>query len=226
MVEKLFTITDFSFFVKDLNNYDNFFGNVIVDNDHFTSSYELRRNISYNFQYLEFIDICLYEKLHSTIKMEFIKTYVIIGVSIIESILYYLIKSKGLHKKNHYKVIGILSSNEKDIKNHKTKIESSILVKQKEAIEEPMNLDGMLKKTENKKLLGADQSVYKELNHLRKLRNKIHLYLIEERLDTDWNSFKSNELQLIKKSLLKIVNSEVFRDNDERYQKLFEFLKH
>jgi len=41
----------------------------------------------------------------------------------------------------------------------------------------------------------------KKLGYLRKLRNRVHLHVIEQAIDTDWNNFKLSDFQLMKKVL-------------------------
>jgi len=211
--------------VKDLFHYETFFDSGIKANKQFQRTYDLVKNLSYNTQYIEFISKSLNREIHSVIKIELIKTFVITGMSIIESILYYVIKSKDLHKTDPYEEITVVNSNEKKVNGIYIKVETRLLKKLNENREVEMNLDSMLKKTETNKLLGDDISVYKQLNHLRKLRNKIHLYLIEENLDHDMNNFKDNELQLMKRSLLKVIYSDLFEINDDKKEELFDFLR-
>lgn len=210
--------------IKLLVQYENFFDSLIIQHVNFNKSYALVKNLSYNMQYLEFLDLSLKGILHATIKMEFRKTFVIIGVSIIESILYYIIKINNLHRQNYFYTKSKITSNDKEIDGVITRIETTILIKLDDPIEEEMSLDTMLKKAESKKLLGDDHQVYRDLKQLRKLRNKIHLYLIEERLDTDWNRFNIEELKLIKSVLKSVVYTDIFPESVERKNVLFDFL--
>jgi hypothetical protein len=82
----------------------------------------------------------------------------------------------------------------------------------------------MLQKTEASKLLGSDRDVYKKLNHLRNLRNKIHLYLIGENLDHDFNNFKPSEYELMKTAIKGVIFSELFKIPIERKEQLFDFI--
>lgn len=216
---------EITFSIKDVIKYEVFFDNLIVKNEHFNKHYALVKNLSYNMQYLEFLSISLKESIHATIRMEFYKTFVITGVSVIESILYYLLRSKNLHRTQNYKVLTKFTSNEREIDGIQTKIESTVLQKISTAIEEEMTLDSMLKKVESKHLLGTDHEIYKELNHLRKLRNKIHLYYIEAHLDTDWNNFSEREFNMIKKVLRTVLHSNIFLLEQEKKEILFSFLK-
>ncbi len=179
--------------VKDVAKYENFFETGIKENDQFHRTYELVKNLSYNMQYLEFISNVLKREIHTVINTELIKTFVITGMSVIESILYYAIKSKNLHKTDPFEEIAVFNSNEKKINGVIVKVETRLLKKLKENKEVEMNLNSMLQKTEKNKLLGDDHSIYRKLNHLRKLRNKIHLYLIEENLANDYNIDKALE---------------------------------
>ncbi|MEY1638348.1 hypothetical protein [Tenuifilum osseticum] len=211
--------------VKDVVLYENFFNTGIIGNDQFHRTYELVKNLSYNLQYLEFISKALKRDTHSVIRTELIKTFVITGISVIESILYYVLKSKNLHKTEPFEEIALINSNEKKVNGVFIKVETRLLKKLEENKEVEMNLNSMLQKTEKNNLLGNDHSIYTQLNHLRKLRNKIHLYLIEENLDHDWNSFNNNEMTLMKKSLHKILFSELFNYETEERKNLFDFIE-
>jgi hypothetical protein len=71
------------------------------------------------------------------------------------------------------------------------KIENEIFFKLEEPKVTEMSLDQMIKKAESNNLLGNinETNLYKELTKLRKLRNKVHVRLIEDYTDTDWNTF-------------------------------------
>lgn len=210
--------------VKGVVGYEVFFDSGIKKNEMFRRTYELVKNLSYNIQYLEFINNVLKRDIHRVIETELIKTFVITGMSIVESILYYAIKSENLHKTDPFEEITIINSNEKKVNGVFIKVETRLLKKLKENREVEMNLNTMLKKTEKYKLLGDDHTIYKELNHLRKLRNRIHLYVIEENLDHDFNCFGKTELKLIRKSLKKVLCSDLFEYSTEKKDELFEFI--
>ena len=57
---------------------------------------ELKKNIVYSLQYIQYIELQLQElNLHSIITTMLYKNYIITGVSIIEGIFYHLLKSTG-----------------------------------------------------------------------------------------------------------------------------------
>lgn len=80
--------------IKDLHNYESFYDSGIIASANFPRTYELVKNLSYNTQYLEYLTKTLRKNLHVTINIETTKTYVLTGMSIIESILYYTILLK------------------------------------------------------------------------------------------------------------------------------------
>jgi len=210
--------------IKDLYNYENFYNSGIFECANFPRTYELVKNLSYNTQYLEYLYKTLSKSLHVTIQTETIKTYVLTGMSIIESILYYAIKSNNLQKVNEFEEIIRLDSNIKKIKDSQIKVETVILKKLPYPKEKEMNLSFMLQKTESRKLLGNDLEVYKKLNFLRKLRNKIHLYLFVENLDHDYNNFNTREYDLMRSSLKVVLFSELFKMPSENREHIFDFI--
>lgn len=210
--------------VKRIQLYRHYFDAGIRSNDQFHRTDDLSKNLSYNVIYLEFISNALKREIHVVIKTELIKTFVITGMSIIETILYYVIKSRNLQKTESFDEIAVLSSNEKKVKGTFIKAETRLFKKRAVDKELEMSLDYMLKKAETNKLLGRNEDLYKRIKHLRKLRNKIHLYLIEEDFDHDINNFGSKEYRLMNESLEAVLSSELFLDVAEQKKELFDFL--
>ena len=89
-----------------------------------------------------------------------------------------------------------------------------------------MTLDVMIKKAEKKKLLGTGQKIYKKLNYLRKLRNRIHLHVhaINEDHDIDWWKINKNEVDTVSLVLYSFMTSSLFTPTAEE-KKLFAFLR-
>lgn len=68
---------------------------------------EVRSNISYSLQYLEFLQLQLNElNLHCMIEKMIYKNYIIISISIIEAILEEIIKFNGLQTQIHFAIVG------------------------------------------------------------------------------------------------------------------------
>jgi len=210
--------------IKDLYNYENFYKSGIFECVNFARTYELVKNLSYNTQYLEYLYKTLSKKLHVTIQTETIKTYILTGMSIIESILYYAIKRNNLNKVIEFEEINRFESNIKKVKNSHIKVETVILKKLLIPIEKEMKLSSMLQITESKKLLGNDLDVYIRLNYLRKLRNKIHLHFFVENLDHDFNNFNQSQYDLMRTSLKVVLFSDMFIMPIENRKQIFDFL--
>lgn len=218
------TVTKLSFDVKSVDTYVKFYHSGISVNEHFESVYELVRNLSYSTQYLEFIDSCLKEDLHGSIITHNIKSYIITAIGIVESVLYYFIRSNNIHKTCIYEEHSTFKANDKKVGADTLMVETKFYKRLSCPIPVEMNLDSMLKKAEKNKLLGNDESVYKELKRLRKLRNKVHLHLIEKKLDHDFNNFRRAELKLMKGVLRKLVFADIFTLEKEQKEKQFDFL--
>jgi len=191
----------------------------------FRHVYALRKNISYNLQYLEYIHRSLEDlKLSSVIVTQNIKMFVIVGCSIIESLLTYLLIKSGNYSKTNWELKIIMPGQEKNIDGKKMKIDSYIYEKLDSPQREEMTFDAMLKKAEAKKILGSDHNVYAKLKYLRKLRNKVHLQVINDLADTDWNSFQSRHLYAMAQVIYYVFTSNIFRPSKEE-KEYFNYLQ-
>ncbi|MCZ2845094.1 MAG: hypothetical protein O2U61_01130 [Candidatus Bathyarchaeota archaeon] len=206
-----------------VGNYMYFFNSGITENKNFPRVYELQKNLSYNSQYLEHISNCLETKLHTTVRVMYTKTFVITGMGIIETILYYFLKSIDFHRTSTIKEVIKIKSNEKNLEGKSLVVHTTIYEKS-EPFEIEMNLSQMIDKTQNRKIFGNNNNLYPKLKNLKNLRNKIHLYDVKKNLDHDLNSFDLKELELMKGCLKDILFSECFRLPDGEKKKLFSYL--
>lgn len=183
----------------------------------------LRKNIAYNLQYLEYQYQTLSEfKLTSVIYTQTWKVFIIVGTSIVEAILHYLINSKGLGKTTEWKKVRS-TGNEINIEDEKYKLENIIYKKLEKPMQVEMTLDAMIKKSERKKLLGRNHEIYKKLNHLRKVRNRVHIHAIDEDYDTDWNKIQAGDFKTVKIVLYSFMTSSLFEPTVEE-RRCFEYL--
>lgn len=172
----------------------------------------LRRNIAYNLQYLEFIHRCLEDlKLSSVILTQNIKMFIIVGCSIIESLLTFLLIKKGYYSQSEWKLNFIMPGQEKNWESEKRRIDCYVYKKLDKLKHQEMKFDSMLKKAESKKILGPDHGIYIKLNYLRKLRNKVHLQTIDDKKDTDWNAFHHRHICAMAQVIYSIFTSNIFR---------------
>ncbi|GAH57032.1 unnamed protein product, partial [marine sediment metagenome] len=82
----------------------------------------------------------------------------------------------------------------------------------------------MLDIAEKKKILGGNTNLYPRLNYLRKLRNKVHLYLIDNNLDHDLNKFNLNDMSAMAQVIHSTFTSGIFKPSDKE-KAYFEYLK-
>ena len=175
--------------------------------------YSFVSNLGYSLQYLEYLEHQIRETpLHATIKSQTTKTFVVVSMAVVESVLFYVLHSKSELPSNEWETIKRELTSPEFIDGDKKK---RILTTLQEKLDNPqpreLTLDPMIKRVEKKKLLGIDGKIYKNLNYLRKLRNKVHIHGVESRFDTDWNAFGDNEFQQSKNVLLAVLTSEQFK---------------
>lgn len=187
--------------------------------------YAYVRNIGYNLQYLEFLNYTLSEtSLHATVYTMSAKSFVVTGMSVIESILWYVLKKSGLQRTEEWEEIRALQTPTFDEQGVEYRILNSLQKRRGTFIEVEMPLDAMIKRVESKRLLGVDAQVYRDLNYLRKLRNRVHIHAVQHDKDTDWWSFSSKEVKLMKRVLESIFRSELFKPTAD-HECLLDYLK-
>ena len=138
--------------------------------------------------------------------------------------MYYLLISKSLHKTVIWEEVSVFKANEKSVGGIKYKTNTILYKKLDHPKVAEMNLHSMINKAQKKKLLGENSEIYKQLQYLRKLRNKVHLHLIDSNWDTDWTKFNLNEINKMDKILRLFMISSLFNPTDEE-KLLFDFLK-
>ena len=182
-------------------------------------------NIAYSLQYIEFLNQLLKDmKLTSSLETQNIKSFVVCGASIIEALFHYITISNGYGKTTEWKSYKKFKRGEQyEIKEDKFYNETEIFIKISPPILMEMTFDQMCKKVESKKLLGDQKDLYKEINGIRKLRNKIHIYGIENPQDTDWHNFNWKQFKLIKKVLYEILISSQFASSSHIHR--FDYLQ-
>ena len=130
-------------------NFVNQYKNVISSGSLQNLEDEVRSNISYSLQYLEFLQLQLNElNLHSMIKKMIYKNYIIISMSIIEAILEEMIKFNGLQTQVHFTIVGKEIDSNEFIDEHgiRKKVRTQILQAVEKPIDVQMKLDDLLKK--------------------------------------------------------------------------------
>lgn len=210
--------------VKTVAQYEIFVESGIKKNNQFIRTYEINKNISYSFTYIEYLTNKIREEGNFVIKSQLYKSYIITGMAIVECIFHYLIKSKGLNKTILFREISKFKTNSKEVLGKEIKVETVLSEKLSIPIEDEITLDKMIKIAEKHKLLGQNQeATYSRLGRLRKLRNKIHLH-ISDYLEHDFNSFTMREAVIMKEILKVVIYSDIFEAYKNK-EELFDFIK-
>lgn len=208
-----------------INDLDTYLSKFFKNNNGVLHVSAIRKNIAYNIQHLQFQSQLLSEfKITQVILTQNWKVYIIVGISIIECILYYLLKSKSLHTVTEWEHISKTSNYININKPNIYKLENYILKKLVTPIPSKMKFDDMIKKVQKHELLGKNEEIYKKLNHLKKLRNRVHLQSVEHYTDTDWFKFNIGDFKTMKKILHIFLTSSLFKPTPLE-KKMFKFLK-
>lgn len=182
----------------------------------------LKKNIAYSLQYIQYLELQLNElNLHSVIIAMIYKNYIITGTSIIEGLFCYLLKSNDLWKQKVWELDNVIKSNEYIQNTEKYKAEIH-MYKKITPVDDEMNFDSMIKKMESKKILNIGHKAYPYIKKLKRLRNKVHLQINEHSDDTDWYNFNYIDYLWMKYTLYRILTDESFNNQTGRN---IEFLK-
>lgn len=216
--------TDRAWYPVTIEKLDSLLIKVICIGHGYPHPYALRRNIAYNLQHIEFLHKCLSDiKLSSVLTTQTWKTILLVGNGVLESLLHYLLVKKGLHSTTEWELKVIMPGNQKKVDGRQTKIESHIFTKLQSPRAHRMNFDTIIKKAKSNQLLGSDLAVYKKLDKLRRLRNKVHLQAIDTPTDTDWNSFNRAEVSDMDAMIFSVFTSNIFRPSASE-KKYFQYL--
>lgn len=183
----------------------------------------IRKNVAYNLQYLQYIHQSLAEfKTTSVIITQSWKTSVIVGTSILEAISYYLVLSRGLQRSTVW-IEQTRTSSNFQLDGEQFQLESVVSKKADVAIQVEMTFEQVIRRMEEKKLLGPDHDIYKKMQFLRKLRNRVHLQLTEGAHDSDWTTFNAKEINTLREVLYTILTGALFNPSKDE-EAYFEFL--
>lgn len=197
---------------------------VIYSGRGYRYTYALRRNLAYNLQYFEYLDRTLLDlKLTNVLIKQSRKTFIIIGCGIVESLLHYLLIADGSYSTTDWELITVAPGNPKNIEGEIRKIDSHIYRKLGSSRIDSMTFDAMIKKSEARRILGSDHSMYPSLKKLRGLRNKVHLQEIGNHTDTDWNAFQWSDVCSMAQVIHGIFTSNIFRPSNKE-KAYFEYL--
>ncbi len=200
---------------------------------------EVRKNIAYSLQYLQFLQIEIEElHLHNIVDTLVKKSYIVTAMGIIEAILLHLVKSNGYQKKEAWSQETPIHTNvfkENGVKKKYIITQSIELAK---PIEAEMDFEFLINKVQEKKLLNLNYQAFPLLKGLKRIRNKVHLQIVRYDNDTDYMSISIYDYWLMRTLLYLIIRNSVFdpvslkttclsfiRPEDEQIERLKEHLK-
>ena len=173
---------------------------------------ELRKNIAYSLQYLEFLQMEFEEiHWHDVIVTQIIKTYVITAMSIVEGVFHHIVLSKGYQKKADWKEIdtprhtNVFRENDVD---KKFIITTQMKLARPENVQ--MDFEFLITKVQEKRLISLPGKSYPKLKALKKLRNKVHLHVIRYDNDTDYLGISYLDYLLARYFLHTILTDKIF----------------
>lgn len=103
--------TDGKWLPTSISRLETYLGKFIASGQGVSNVVGLRKNMAYNIQYLQFQRQLLSElDVTQVIITQVWKMHIIVGTSIVEALLYFLITSKNEHKTTQWKQIGWASS--------------------------------------------------------------------------------------------------------------------
>ncbi len=197
----------------------------LVTTSQFPKAIQLASNISYSFQYLEFL-ITYYKSYdhHFTINALLVKDIVVVGCGMLEAVFYYLVRANGWEAKSEYELVKEVKGNPFQHNDEALLVITRVMRKLPEPAVEQMTFDQMTKKLEKKHIF-RDEGIYPKLSTLRRLRNNVHLQNVADGFTaTDFNAFGPEQLNQICEILYLVFTSNVFSATEEQ-KELLSFLK-
>jgi hypothetical protein len=189
------------------------------------NGYAIRKNVCYGIQYLQYLTATLEQLSLSGVLLTLTyKNFIVTGIGVVEAILFHELKKRGLHKTDQWELVKRSTSTEF---NHGSEIfrnEIALWRKRDAPIDENLAFDRILRISEDKKVLGSSSKFYARMHHLRRLRNKVHLFVTAGDLDSDWNAFQFKDLELMKSLLHELLTGSLFAPSKEQ-RSYFNFLR-
>lgn len=208
-----------------INRLETLLEKVVYSGRGYDHSYALRKNLAYNLQYIEFLDRVLQDiKLSSVLWTQTVKTLVLVGTGIAESLLHFLLIVNNVHSITEWKEKTVFKGNQKKLDSEYVRIDCILSEKLASPQMKQMTFDAMIKRARSKNILGSGATIYQKLAALRGLRNKVHLQVINNPTDTDWNSFNTSDLSDVCKVVYAIFTSSIFSP-DSTQRAYFRYLR-
>ena len=208
-----------------ISRLESYLGKLIEQGHGYIHVHQLKKDLAYNLQYLQFQDRLIQDiKLSSVLYTQSIKTIVLVSCSIIESLLHYLLIKNGFYSTTEWEEKASFKGNQKKLDGEDVRVDTVIFRKLPNKKKKHMTFDAMIKCANSKKLFGKSKTMYEKLEILRKLRNRIHLQTADDRPGTDWTTFGSSNINDTYMVLYSILVSSLFSPTGEE-KAYFGYLK-
>jgi hypothetical protein len=180
------------------------------------------RNIAYSLQYIDhLLDELGRADLRRTLHSQTCKAVVVVGMGVVEAILWYLLLTTGQAHTKKWTEIKKLETPAFDQSGHKLRIVNVVEQELNPPQLDEMTLDTMVKRAEKRALLGSlEHAVYGHLKTLRQLRNRVHIHSVQHDADTDWFSFTGREVALLLNALRSILSLTLFQPTPDHLELL------
>lgn len=193
------------------------FESVFSRGDYDGMSKELRKNIIYSLQYLEFLQM-EYEEIHwhDVIGKQIIKTYIIVAMSIVEGIFKHIVCLRGLQKQADWKEID--TPRHTNVFRDNNGIDKKYIITTQMKLVEPedvqMDFEFLITKVQEKKLISLSGRSYPKLKALKRLRNKVHLHIAQNN-DTDYLGINYHDYLVARYYLYAILTDKSFSPQED-----------
>jgi hypothetical protein len=135
-----------------------------------------------------------------------------------------LLKGTGVQKQNQWTEIQKRATNPYRYGDDEFKFEVRQYRKESQPVDVEMRFIDMCRRAEKRQVLGVASDVYAKIGHLRKLRNRVHIYSVQHDQDNDWWTFESKDVETMKEVLREVLQSEIFSES-RNYDELFYWLE-
>ena len=162
-------------------------------------------NIQYTLEYLDILNaeinsICTTD----TVMKIYYKNYLINAMSVIESILLYVLKINNAMPQEEYKELCSLSMNERKFSGKYLKAKT-IIFEKTYPFDKKIDFENMINRINDKNLMNFTHKKYLTIKNLKILRNKVHLFIADTYSTSDFNSFSRGEYIWSKYALYAIL---------------------
>lgn len=184
----------------------------------------IRQNLCYSLQYLQYIQLQIKElRLTEVIMKMLYKNYIITSMSIVETILYHLLRINNKLEFEEWGEEKNYDTREINENGRKKRVQITLQAELDTPKEKIITFERIIDKVRKYKFLDLNDTAFPYMKQLKNLRNKVHLHIARESQDTDYHSIGIYEYYLTRYTLYKIIKDKCFEP--EHQSDSFDFIK-